>query len=261
VGPLLGLAAAELRAMAAALRSGALAPGFSSQALARYTAPDRAAAVAEELNSLVAEEATSRALASFLERMADAREALACPPLDLVWSGPDTTGVASRDTAAVVRELFGSALRSVLVAGYAVAQGRDVFRVLGERMETLPELRVSLYLDVRRAHRDTTRSDQILAAFAQGFRNKEWPGRRLPEVYHDPRSLALDWRKRSSLHAKCIVIDSSIAFASSANFTAAAQERNIEVGVLVRDPDFAARLESHFTGLARSGQLVPVPGL
>jgi phosphatidylserine/phosphatidylglycerophosphate/cardiolipin synthase-like enzyme len=78
--------------------------------------------------------------------------------------------------------------------------------------------------------------------FSQKFRTREWPGSRLPEIYYDPRSLELDAEKRASLHAKCVVIDNKLAFVSSANFTGAAQERNIEIGVLIRSKSFAQRL-------------------
>ncbi|MBX9679809.1 MAG: hypothetical protein K2X38_13685 [Gemmataceae bacterium] len=71
------------------------------------------------------------------------------------------------------------------------------------------------------------------------FREKDWPCERLPEIYHDPRSLAVEDFKRSSMHAKCIVVDRRIAFVTSTNFTEAAQARNIEVGTLVRGESFA----------------------
>jgi phosphatidylserine/phosphatidylglycerophosphate/cardiolipin synthase-like enzyme len=50
----------------------------------------------------------------------------------------------------------------------------------------------------------------------------------------DPRSLELDARRRANLHVKCVVVDRQVVFVSSANFTEAVQERNIEVGVLLR---------------------------
>lgn len=81
------------------------------------------------------------------------------------------------------------------------------------------------------------------------------PGFPLPEVYHDPRSLATEATKRSSLHAKCVIVDRRVAFVTSANFTEAAQERNIEAGVVVRSPRFAARLADHFGALADAGLL------
>src|SRR5690606_16240233 len=51
-------------------------------------------------------------------------------PIDLVTSGPEAPGIANRDTAVVVRELFAHAKKSVLVVGYAVYQGASVFEAL-----------------------------------------------------------------------------------------------------------------------------------
>jgi hypothetical protein len=42
---------------------------------------------------------------------------------------------------------------------------------------------------------------------------------------------------------------------TSANFTEAAQTRNIEAGALVRCARFAARLAGHFEALAEAGAL------
>ena len=67
--------------------------------------------------------------------------------------------------------------------------------------------------------------------------------------------MALDAEKRASLHAKCVVVDRQVAFVSSANFTEAAQERNIEVGVLLRVPALAEQLEWHFQALMEAGVL------
>jgi phosphatidylserine/phosphatidylglycerophosphate/cardiolipin synthase-like enzyme len=53
--------------------------------------------------------------------------------------------------------------------------------------------------------------------------------------------------------AKCVVVDGRTAFVSSANFTETAQERNIEVGVLVRAPIVAERLVGFFSALVFSG--------
>ena len=83
----------------------------------------------------------------------------------------------------------------------------------------------------------------------------------MPEVYYDPRALEMDKTKKSSLHAKCVVVDSASAFVSSANFTEAAQIRNIEVGVLIKSSHFATKLERHFKALADAGVLKPLPGI
>ena len=78
-------------------------------------------------------------------------------------------------------------------------------------------------------------------------------GCRLPEVYYDPRSVADDKPVRSSLHAKCVVVDAEQVFVSSANFTEAGQERNIEVGLNIRSPWLAKQLIRHFKLLHENG--------
>jgi len=178
----------------------------------------------------------------------------------LVWTGPETAGVTNRDTGVVVRELFGNATEEILVAGFAVYQGREIFRRLAERMIEIPTLRVRLFLDVRRPHGDTTVGSELLWKFVTRFRTKEWPGEQLPELFYDPRSLDENQEKRSSMHAKCIVVDRRIALVTSANFTEAAQMRNIEVGALVRSQAFARELAEHFDVLAAAKVLVPIGG-
>jgi phosphatidylserine/phosphatidylglycerophosphate/cardiolipin synthase-like enzyme len=80
-------------------------------------------------------------------------------------------------------------------------------------------------------------------------------------VYFDPRSVAEPGKKRAVLRAKCVVVDDAQVFVTSANFTEAAQERNIEAGVLLRDTAFARALVTQFEGLVAGGHLKSVPGL
>jgi len=179
--------------------------------------------------------------------------------IELVWTGPEAGGTANRDTGVVVRELFSGARASVLVAGYAIYQGQRVFRALGEQMDHNPLLDVRLYLDIRRERGDTRPARDLVDRFAQKFVSQGWPGRRLPAIYFDPRSVDPDPSRRASLHAKCVVVDSERSFVSSANFTEAAQLRNIEVGVVIRSRPFAAQLSQHFQALAAEGLLKPIP--
>jgi phosphatidylserine/phosphatidylglycerophosphate/cardiolipin synthase-like enzyme len=116
-------------------------------------------------------------------------------------------------------------------------------------------LSVRLCLDISRRPGDTSKSSGILERFATRFREREWPGTRPPEVFYDPRGLAQGESARASLHAKCVVVDGHTALVGSANLTEAAQQRNIEIGLLVRIPDVAHALEKHVDGLIRQGFL------
>ena len=53
--------------------------------------------------------------------------------------------------------------------------------------------------------------------------------------------------------------DDEAVFVTSANLTEAALDRNIEVGLLVRDRALALSLSSHFRGLIDRGLLKPLP--
>jgi phosphatidylserine/phosphatidylglycerophosphate/cardiolipin synthase-like enzyme len=155
--------------------------------------------------------------------------------------------------------MFRSARESVLVAGYSVYQGHIVFKALAERMDELPTLDVRMFLDIRRPAHDHSSPSELVRRFAERFARQEWPGRRPPSLFYDPRSLEAEPAKRASLHAKCIVIDKDLALVSSANFTEAGQTKNVEVGVQLRSPSFARRLTEHFEILASKHVLLRVP--
>ena len=61
------------------------------------------------------------------------------------------------------------------------------------------------------------------------------------------------------LHAKAVVADGEAVFLTSANLTDAALDRNIELGVLIRDRALATSVTSHFRGLIDKGLLRPLP--
>jgi phosphatidylserine/phosphatidylglycerophosphate/cardiolipin synthase-like enzyme len=254
---------ADLHALAAALRCGRLSRPFSPVAVLPYCAAASAGGVAARMQRLAEEGLKPEHLALLMETIAQAR--LQRPHesdlLDLVWTGPETPGTFNRDTGVVVRELFSGAQEYVLVAGYAVYQGREVFRSLADRMAQRPGLKVRMFLDVHRHPADSSPPSELLERFAHRFRTHDWPGERLPELFYDPRSIVLEVEKRSSLHAKCVVVDRKVGFVSSANFTEAAQVRNIEVGALIRSRWFATRLAEHFETLAAAGLLLPLPGI
>ena len=248
---------ADLTALAAAFRSGRLLAPFTAVSVQRFCPAVQAEAMAASLQQLHDEGMQPQHLALLAETILRTRARLPhqADLVDLVWTGPETLGVTNRDTGVVVRDLFGSAEREVLVVGFAVYQGKSVFKRLADRMEERPALRVRLFLDVQRPATDTSLSEELLRRFAERFRNQEWPGAKMPELYYDPRSLNPESAKRSSLHAKCVVIDHWLAFVTSANFTEAAQTRNIEVGALIRSEQFAMRLAQHFDSLADAGML------
>ena len=256
--PLLALAPSDLRAVASALRTGRLCPPYHPTSVQRMLSSAVAAEVSSGLQELAASGMPPPAIARTLDLLAASCESR--PPLedliDLVTTGPEVRGVTNRDTCVVVRELFHKAEESVLVAGYAVYQGQRVFQALADRMQERGDLKVRMFLDIQRKQGDTSAASELVARFAQRFRASQWPsGRPLPEVYYDPRSLATDPKDCAALHAKCIVVDGFEIFVSSANFTEAAQHKNIEVGLRLRSPVIAERIVRFFDSLVQASRL------
>ena len=115
-------------------------------------------------------------------------------------------------------------------------------------MDTTPTLHVTLLLNIQRRWGDTSAPNELVRRFADRFWGTDWPGASRPAVYYDPRSLEPDGPS-GVLHAKAVVADDEAVFVTSANLTEAALDRNIEVGLLVRDRALAASGSSHFRGL------------
>jgi hypothetical protein len=250
-----------LRGLALALRRGLFDSGIHLPSL-QQTAGSSAPALDTELRGLLAGGFTMPTLAVLVESMAAARQANdpQSDAFDFVISGPEVPGVPVLDTASAMHSLIEGASSSVEIAGYAFHNGAQLFERLAARMQDLPSLKVLMMVDIARTRTDTSLDSEIVWRFARQFWEKQWPWHPRPELWHDPRSLSSDALRRSALHAKCIITDSANALITSANFTSAAQHRNIEAGVLIRHPQAVSRLANYFAGLRSQGTLTPVHG-
>ena len=178
--------------------------------------------------------------------------------VDLVASGPEAAGITNRDTSVVVSNMFRNAEKTVLIAGYAIYQGTDVFKSLAQRMEELDKLRVQMYLNLPSNDQPIDEST-ALRVFAKKFKQKQWPSKtHFPEIHCDVRSIAAESKDRASLHAKCIVIDDRDVFVSSANFTKRGQTKNIEIGLKLESPNLARQITLHFKKLVEEDFLKPL---
>ncbi|MGB6192324.1 MAG: phospholipase D-like domain-containing protein, partial [Terracidiphilus sp.] len=146
-------------------------------------------------------------------------------------------------------------LFSTLMAG-SVYQG-DLFHELAERMAEYPALKVRMFLDIQRKPGRHFITGRAGSEFCPSIPIRRVAiGKVCPEIFYDPRALWADRSKRAALHAKCIVADGRDVFVSSANFTEAAQERNVEVGLPLDSTTVAQRLTGFFEALCESEQFL-----
>ncbi len=255
---LLELPAATLADLAEALQSGCLRHGISAGLLAPF-AGGKATGLAGVLKRFQTDGTSMSGLAEICRCLADARKRIEQSTDDvyLTLSGPVVEGIPVVSTPTVVRALFEEARKDVLVTSYVFYAAQELLAPLAARSNGDPEFRVRFIVDLSHQRK---RKDEPLPVVANRFRTefleKFWLGGRVPEFWHDPRVFEeKDRRDAGVMHAKTVVIDNSAALVTSANFTAAAQGRNIEAGVLMRNGHQVRRLRSYFEGLMASGVL------
>lgn len=266
MSPFIRLSRPALVGIAEALEAGRLSLPLTAVSLCTYVPEPELAAVVQEINNLHQQGMTPSPLAYMLKLLAEERVVSQAKQdlIDLVWTGPEIPGTESRDTGIVVRELFSSAQHSVLISSFAIDQGtkvHDLFRPLARRMDTNSNLQVRMFLNVKRKYQDQTPGSVLLQQFAETFRHRIWPGQRLPEVFHDPRTMLTTAVSNACLHAKCVIVDEERLLITSANFTEAAHQRNIEAGVLMNDRVLAKAIRSQFEMLVVRKLIERVPGL
>lgn len=258
---LLELPAPTLAELAVALRDGSLQYGISAGLLSSF-AGSNASVLAGSLNALVALGCTIPALAVICEGMAIARGQLDKLNDDvfLTLSGPEVPGIPVVNTSAVVRALFEEAKQEVLITSYVFHNAKEILAPLANKYAVEPAFKVRIIVDLTHSRKSPDEPLPIVAGrFKREFLEKHWTGTREPEFWHDPRVFeAEDRTKAGIMHAKVVIIDHAAALVTSANFTEAAQSRNIEAGVQTRNPHQVVRLKNYFDALIRLGMLKPL---
>ncbi|WP_302053578.1 DISARM system phospholipase D-like protein DrmC [Nocardioides panacis] len=160
----------------------------------------------------------------------------------LVWTSPSLPGNEGHCTLAV-SELINEAENHVFAATFTATKGSSYVVALGHALAK--GVKVTLILD-RERQKDYRRKT--------GWRvDAGLPGARIWTLKEpDPGVYAVQ-------HAKLVMVDEVACLVTSANFSEAAAERNLECGVLVRDRGIAKSIGSHLASLRDHGHLVDYP--
>ena len=123
----------------------------------------------------------------------------------------------------------------------------------------MPSLEVTLLLNIERRRGDKTAADHLVRRFADRFWGEDWPGSFAPHEF--TTTLApLHWTAPPAPSTlRRVIADEETVFITSANLTEAALDRNIEMGLLLRDRTIAATALSYFRGLIDRGRLLVLP--
>jgi cardiolipin synthase len=159
---------------------------------------------------------------------------------DIVWTGPASSIQTSRLTSAVVSELIDSAHRELLLVSYATVPPTSLTAALATAAARGVEVTLLLEqpADNPKFHGAPAFATLPAVRWSWPIRNRE-PG--------------------AALHAKIIVVDRHVALIGSANLTGYGFEKNLECGILLRDPTQASAIARHLESLRESGILVTSP--
>jgi len=224
----------ELSAAAAAGRPGLLALRARSAANVLRTACDQLLVLLGSCSP----DYLAGALAGAADHAADVARS---GSVDIVWTGPHSGLTIGRLTSAVVVDLIGEADEEVLLVSYASQTEPTVSAALHDA--TRRAVAVTLLLE--RAADNPSYTGSGFAFPTLTARRLAWPGTRRPNG--------------AALHAKLLVIDSSVALVGSANLTGHALERNLECGVLLKGGPAPASIRRHLLHLLEADVLVVSP--
>jgi cardiolipin synthase A/B len=171
------------------------------------------------------------------------------PLTEIIWTGPANSRLPTRRIDQVLYDLVSRAQRRIVLVTFsanrvshlcahltqAANRGVDLTLIF----ESAAESEGQLTMDAINAFRGVPAEHTRLYYWPLGQRERNQAGR------------------PGKLHAKCAVVDDA-ALVGSANLTDDAFNRNMELGMLVREPSTVAAIAGHFDELIRQGVLVEV---
>ena len=167
--------------------------------------------------------------------------------IELLWSGPSPVAhIPARRIDQVLYDLIANAKREILLITFAAAK---IERLVSELLKAKQRgVYIRLILEFEQSSEGQLSYD-ALKAFPPSFIAES-------EVFYWP----VEKRDRNQagrpgkLHAKLAIVDDTVLI-SSANLTDDAFNRNLEVGVMVKNPEFLMSTKSYIESLISNGTL------
>lgn len=167
--------------------------------------------------------------------------------IELLWAGPSPANqIPARRIDQALYDLIAGARREILLVTFAAARIERLADVLLKAVHRRVHVRMVLEFE---QSSEGQLSYDALKAFPSVLTD-------VVEVYHWP----VENRERNQtgrpgkLHAKIAVIDDAV-LVSSANLTDDAFNRNLEIGVMIRNQDFLSSVNMHLDSLIAVGVL------
>jgi cardiolipin synthase A/B len=165
--------------------------------------------------------------------------------IELVWTGPTTSYVATRQTEQVLLDLIKGAKREIFIVSYVAHKYPSIVKALNEACQN--GVIVKFLLEASLADGGSLDVDPVatMRAAVKSAQLYTWVDKQPP--YTEGR-----------VHAKVAIADGQVALLSSANLTGYALEKNMEAGVLIRGGQVPSNLTAHLHALIDTNVLKEV---
>ena len=161
--------------------------------------------------------------------------------IDLTYTGPVQFSVTGRSTSSVIMEMIEKAHRKITIIGYQIT--KDAKQIV-EQLSKCIEGGVEIILVI-----DTAEGKNLDVI------DNLWRGLKRPKIYTRQRGKKDVYYK---IHAKTITVDSDDLLVTSANLTWHGMNKNLEMGIRVKGPMMAKKVENLVQELIESGYLMEV---
>ena len=148
-----------------------------------------------------------------------------------------------RYTEQVLCEVIGVAHSRLFIVSFVAYNVPAIIRALQDAAGRQVQINILLELPIGQGGRVTVDSFKMVKELIPSANLYIWQA----------ESSSTGIRAEGAVHAKCAVADGKTAFISSANLSEAAMERNMELGVLVKNGHLPDELHKHLDALVATG--------
>lgn len=166
---------------------------------------------------------------------------------ELVWTGPDLNLLPVRRSEQVLLDLIDSAKETLFIVSFVLVNIPKIEEALRRAINRGVDVRLLLESE------DKSGSSSFIDTIFRLY--TEIPNIQLYVWPRDKRENIQGGFAR--VHAKCAVADSQLAFVTSANLTAAALDRNIEMGVQINGGSIPENMVAQFTSMISAKEIIP----
>nr|WP_277882557.1 DISARM system phospholipase D-like protein DrmC [Pseudanabaena sp. FACHB-2040] len=171
--------------------------------------------------------------------------------VELVWTGPASSGLAIRRTDQVLLQLIRECQKDLTLISFAIYKIPEIVEAIVAALNRGVSLRIVA---------ETPESGDGKIAFGlQATFGPEIMRRSQVLIWPMEKRPANVAGKYGSLHVKGAVADGARLFITSANLTEYALSLNMEMGVLIRNQELAGQVLSQIDQLVLEAILVPLP--